>query len=318
MNKKNRELRKMFAAAGKKRDKRAVFEQRDEEAAAEAYFAQDVMQNVVDGEFEQIQAVETGGLDAFTFAGATQTLQAVMAKQEEETQQPEEEETDRKSLPYREYFGDMLLEPEEKERRIQMADDLEIIFLFLFVWALNNDGMADTAFSEVYRVVEDKTWEIVEPYVSTDRKIQLSPASKQAMDNSIRDYIAKQTRYVVDNTDKHFADDYYTSHDRARFISENQVNGIENDAEMYEAFEGGYTSKTWVAILDKRTRDTHAEIDGTTLPIAEPFMVGDSLMMYPMDESLGADPEEIVNCRCHVEYGNEFEDPYDIDESLVI
>ena len=233
-------------------------------------------------------------------------------------EESEEEETDRKSLPYREFFGDMLLEPEEKERRIQMANDLEIIFLFLFVWTLQNDGLAGAAFSSVYQAVEEKTWEIVEPYVSADRRIQLSPASKQALDNSIRDYIAKQTRYVVDNTDKHFTDDYYTSHDRARFVSENQVNGIENDAEMYEAFEAGYTSKTWVAIMDKRTRDTHAEVDGTTLPIAEPFMVGDSLMMFPMDESLGADPEEIVNCRCHVEYGNDFEDPYDIDESLVI
>ena len=106
----------------------------------------------------------------------------------------EEEETDRKSLPYREFFGDMLLEPEEKERRIQMANDLEIIFLFLFVWTLQNDGLAGAAFSSVYQAVEEKTWEIVEPYVSTERRIQLSPASKQALDNSIRDYIAKQTR----------------------------------------------------------------------------------------------------------------------------
>ncbi len=70
--------------------------------------------------------------------------------------------------------------------------------------------------------------------------------------------------------------------------------------------------------MDKRTRDTHAEVDGTTLPIAEPFMVGDSFMLFPGDTSLDPSPEEIVNCRCHVEYGNEFEDPYDIDESLVI
>ena len=248
-------------------------------------------------------------LNQFTKADLIRIIRQKHRERHPDREEAEEEETDRKSLPYREFFGDMLLEPEEKERRIQMADDLEIIFLFLFVWTLQNDGMTDAVFSQVYQAVEDKTWEIVEPYVSTERKIQLSPASKQAMDNSIRDYIAKQTRHVVDNTDKHFADDYYTSHDRARFISENQVNGIENDAEMYEAFEGGYTSKTWVALMDKRTRDTHAEVDGTTLPIAEPFMVGDSLMLFPGDTSLDPSPEEIVNCRCHIEYGFEpFED----------
>ena len=248
-------------------------------------------------------------LNQFTKADLIRIIRQKHRERHPDREESEEEETDRKSLPYREFFGDMLLEPEEKERRIQMADDLEIIFLFLFVWTLQNDGMTDAVFSQVYQAVEDKTWEIVEPYVSTERKIQLSPASKQAMDNSIRDYIAKQTRHVVDNTDKHFADDYYTSHDRARFISENQVNGIENDAEMYEAFEGGYTSKTWVALMDKRTRDTHAEVDGTTLPIAEPFMVGDSLMLFPGDTSLDPSPEEIVNCRCHIEYGFEpFED----------
>ena len=131
MSKKNRELRKMYAAAKKKtpKPKRAVFEQRDEEAAAEAYFGQDMTQNVVDGEFEQIQPVETGGLDAFTFAGATQTIQDVLAKPEEETaeepQEPsEEEEEEEEEVAADEETDDSAEEIEEEEAEDD-AEDVE-------------------------------------------------------------------------------------------------------------------------------------------------------------------------------------------------
>ena len=49
---------------------------------------------------------------------------------------------------------------------------------------------------------------------------------------------------------------------------------------------------------DERVRDTHAEIDGVTIPINDAFVVGNSLMDYPMDTSYGADLEEVINCRC--------------------
>lgn len=233
----------------------------------------------------------------------------------------DEEERKERNLPYREYFGDMYLEPEEKERRIQMAEDMEIVFLFLFAWTLNNDGIVrgDITFSYVYKTVEERCWETVRPYVEQDQKVTLSPETRGRLNESIRDYIARQTRHVVDNTDKHLKDDYFTSPDRARGISENQTNGIANDQEMYEAFEGGYTSKTWVTMEDNRVRDTHVMVDGETIPIEEPFMVGDSLLMFPGDDSLGASEEELANCRCHVEYGNDIDVfPIPPDESLVI
>lgn len=56
--------------------------------------------------------------------------------------------------------------------------------------------------------------------------------------------------------------------------------------------------KQWVATLDERVRPSHEEVNGTTLPYDEPFEVGDSQMMRPGDDSLGAGPEEIINCRC--------------------
>jgi hypothetical protein len=57
--------------------------------------------------------------------------------------------------------------------------------------------------------------------------------------------------------------------------------------------------KTWSAILDKVTRPTHVEADDQTVPQEDPFIVGDSQLMFPGDTSLGASLDEIINCRCN-------------------
>ena len=67
---------------------------------------------------------------------------------------------------------------------------------------------------------------------------------------------------------------------------------------MKEAEELGIeVKKQWMATLDDRTRDSHAELDGETVDVDEPFSNG---LMYPGDPS-GA-PEEVYNCRCTLVY----------------
>jgi SPP1 gp7 family putative phage head morphogenesis protein len=51
--------------------------------------------------------------------------------------------------------------------------------------------------------------------------------------------------------------------------------------------------KFWIATLDDRTRDRHAEIDGETRNVDKHFSNG---LMYPGDPS--GPPEEVYNCRC--------------------
>ena len=53
-------------------------------------------------------------------------------------------------------------------------------------------------------------------------------------------------------------------------------------------------TKMWLATLDDRTRASHIEMDGETVPIDEPFSNG---LMFPADPD-GDDPAEIYNCRC--------------------
>lgn len=56
--------------------------------------------------------------------------------------------------------------------------------------------------------------------------------------------------------------------------------------------------KQWIAVLDDRTRPDHAHADGQIKNMSEPFEVGESLLMYPSDSSLGAPLSQTINCRC--------------------
>lgn len=61
-------------------------------------------------------------------------------------------------------------------------------------------------------------------------------------------------------------------------------------------------TKTWWTAGDARVRDSHAAMHGVELPRDEPFELDGGQMMYPGDDSMGADAGEIINCRCSVLY----------------
>jgi SPP1 gp7 family putative phage head morphogenesis protein len=68
-------------------------------------------------------------------------------------------------------------------------------------------------------------------------------------------------------------------------------------ASYHDAEEMGIEMmKTWVATLDDRTRDAHAELDGVTIPVEEPFRNSIGDIMFPADPD--ADGENVYNCRC--------------------
>jgi len=61
-------------------------------------------------------------------------------------------------------------------------------------------------------------------------------------------------------------------------------------------------SKTWWTRRDELVRATHTEVHGVSVPFDEPFDVGASQLMFPGDDSLGADASELINCRCSALY----------------
>lgn len=68
---------------------------------------------------------------------------------------------------------------------------------------------------------------------------------------------------------------------------------MEEAAEEY----GIEMQKTWLATLDDRTRDAHAELDGETVDIDQPFENSIGKIMFPCDPDC-PDGENVYNCRC--------------------
>lgn len=92
---------------------------------------------------------------------------------------------------------------------------------------------------------------------------------------------------------------------RMRLFARTSMTGAQNAgrlAQMEDAEEEGIrVKKRWLATLDNRTRDTHAELDGQEVPVDEPFTVTlddgtEAEIMYPGDPN--AEPELVYNCRC--------------------
>jgi HK97 family phage portal protein len=58
--------------------------------------------------------------------------------------------------------------------------------------------------------------------------------------------------------------------------------------------------KTWVAVQDDRTRDSHVAADGQTIPQSEQFQIGNAFLDQPGDPM--GPPEETIACRCTCTY----------------
>lgn len=195
---------------------------------------------------------------------------------------------DRRSMDYKDYFGEMYLSDSQKEQRIDTAQRLEDVFKVLL-------GLVFYYYTEGEYEYADAIAEAQDAY----RNI-LAGAAVSDYYTSI--HIPDAVNGVVNTMLANPEDPFNFSLDRAILIAENEANSVWNDAEYEEALRSGKKRKTWHAIIDKGTRDWHREANGQTKPITEPFEVGGDLMQYPRDESLGAGGENIVNCRCSATY----------------
>ncbi len=59
-------------------------------------------------------------------------------------------------------------------------------------------------------------------------------------------------------------------------------------------------NKTWTCSFVPRSRETHMDADGQSVPQSEPFQIGDDELMFPCDPDGSVD--EIVNCLCSIGY----------------
>lgn len=71
-------------------------------------------------------------------------------------------------------------------------------------------------------------------------------------------------------------------------------------ASQLAAWGGLRVTRTWNAVMDAKTRPEHAEADGQSVGLDEPFDVGGESLMYPGDPT--ASPGNTINCRCELDW----------------
>ena len=80
------------------------------------------------------------------------------------------------------------------------------------------------------------------------------------------------------------------------------------DESLRQAIDQGHLNpesvvRIWDDVGDIRTRASHRSMDGQERGVNEPFQAPDgSLLMHPGDSSLGAPPEQVIQCRCTVRH----------------
>lgn len=186
------------------------------------------------------------------------------------------------------YFDEMEITEEEKENRKSFAKDFfdNMIFVFYLFLLMKEYGYSNKEL--ITNQLKKGYEETVKKYMESDRYMQ--------------DYIEDFSKETTDITEKHKGEKYYTSNERALIISVNEANSSLNYKEFLEASKRGYTKKTWITERDRKVRKTHSEVDRETIAIKEYFLVGDSLMLFPKDNSMNPSAEETCNCRCAIKY----------------
>jgi SPP1 gp7 family putative phage head morphogenesis protein len=86
---------------------------------------------------------------------------------------------------------------------------------------------------------------------------------------------------------------------RAEMIARTESMRASGEAtnELYKAW-GIVEQKEWLSAQDDRVRPAHVQADGQIVDFEEPFIVMNERLMFPRDTSLGASPENVIQCRC--------------------
>lgn len=191
-------------------------------------------------------------------------------------------------IDYDTYFGEMDLSDEEKEDRKKLAEKFEKIFVMLFALL---SGKEETEITTI-------TKEFIIRYES----IATQYCKAKRTPSYITDYARYIVNEVVDATTQNIEVEYFTSQKRAKNVAANEANAVGNYRLQTEMVKQGYKTKEWRSKEDSHVRPTHAYVDRKRIDIFKPFEVGNSLMMFPKDHSLGAQVKEIAGCRCSLKY----------------
>ncbi len=179
---------------------------------------------------------------------------------------------------------------------------------------------------------------IIKTFAARTKTYLTQKASRSENEAAVDVYARK---YIKERIKQHITDISKTSQDRiSRTIADGREKGLGQDeiadnieeatggriadaraktiarTEVHSASQAGAVAsvealglqnvvKEWVSAQDERTREDHADTDGDTAAMDEPFIVGGEPLMFPGDPD--GSPEQIINCRCVLTYKVETE-----------
>jgi len=191
------------------------------------------------------------------------------------------------------YFDTMQISKKQKKNRIDAAEDIFDAVLLFLMWCENAPERVQE--ENTQRSFENMYKEVIFQYGEPDNYFDI--------------YVPLFIADLVQTTLEHQNEEYFYSVERAANVAVNESNLVLGHVELQQAIEDGYTYKTWVTELDEKVRMSHRNLEGMTIPIDEPFIVGNSLMLVPKDQyTFNAEPREIVNCRCTVKFSKGYKD----------
>ena len=129
-------------------------------------------------------------------------------------------EAEARSMPYEEYFGEMELDDEEKRRRINVAEKIELVLLFVFSFVATLGEMAENYRDYIIEQFQKQYQSALAPYMDVDFY------TRQYIEN-ITESIVNTTLFNMGSTAE-LADNYYLSDDRAMYVAENEANSVMN------------------------------------------------------------------------------------------
>ena len=197
------------------------------------------------------------------------------------------------------FFSEMNLRKEQILERIELADLLTDVFLYLFTYIEGQIAIdiyePEYAKELVMRRYKDG---LIEYGIDLEKYPEI-----EAYVERITDKLINSTVVIVEDSDGQDEEKKSKKRqDRAINVAENETNTVFSIMEYEDAVREGKTTKCWITKIDGHERKTHEAADLQIKPIDEPFIVGDSYMMFPLDDSLGADPRELIRCRCSLIY----------------
>ena len=115
------------------------------------------------------------------------------------------------------------------------------------------------------------------------------PLNEETINKAVTQMQANTQRYRAENISRT---------ESITALRAGQHQSVQQAVEEGEITEEDAT-KVWDATSGPRTRPDHNEMDGQRKPLNQPFVAPDgSQLRYPGDRSLGAPPEQVINCRC--------------------